>query len=778
MKLITKINLILLPVVLLFALGFIALTYQGMVSFNQEQLEQQLISDLNHFDQKLGYERRYMLYDSRRIAVNLHGVFALKPTQRNQALQQIAYDLNSQGGLIDTIQLFNLQGELEHSSELTNQFSNIPRVPIESSVIEQANQLSADAVNSSLQSSYFVTLDKQVLFYSIFLVQADTIVSERKFNKLALIVRRQSVMDDFILQMKQKYGQSMVINFEPHQSSIASQAGQIDVTSDSAINITMNTQDFSLTMTLPLTYVQTMLPYSLSQIGFFVFFILIISYGLLVTLLYFNVGKPIHQLLGTIKSTRFGDDVKLAKKKGNSEINVLINTYIEMLNKMNRLAAFDSLTGLSNRRSFHSQFQKQLNRAIRRGSLMALLYIDLDNFKKVNDHYGHSTGDRLLKLFSERLQKSIRPSDVAANLGKGEIARLAGDEFSLLLTDIEGPIAAEKVADRILQMFDSGFQLDGVNHNVQASIGIVMIPDDGNDVQTLLQHADAAMYQAKLKGKNRLQFFNRDIAGGIQRKQYIERVLIKAIHHGHFNLVYMPIFDSQNLKPVGVEVLIRAPSLASKGIGPEEFIPVAETTGLIKDIDAWVLNESLSRITYLTDKYQFDGFFAINISAVELHNREFPQMVKSMLLKHQADPSRIELEITETSFVDNLDNSIRQLNHLKSLGVSLSLDDFGTGYTAFTQLIEFPVDKLKIDRSFIQGLDEGASEKKRMVDIVLALADLYQLKVVAEGVESEEQIEYLKYRGCEMLQGYFLSKPLSWDDFQLLIEQSHSSQTA
>ncbi|MEE4246328.1 MAG: EAL domain-containing protein, partial [Kangiellaceae bacterium] len=472
--------------------------------------------------------------------------------------------------------------------------------------------------------------------------------------------------------------------------------------------------------------------------------------------------------------TELGEHVDIKKLSGNDELSKLNNAFLDMLGKLNKLASFDHLTGLSNRHNFQMQFARQIKRAKRKGTQMALLYIDLDNFKKVNDHYGHSTGDKLLRLFSERMQKSIRPSDVAANFQKNQLARLAGDEFSILLKDIDGPQSAEKVAQRILSLFESGFQVDGVTHGVQASIGIVMYPEDGDSTELLFQHADAAMYQAKTKGKNRLQFFNAQIAGGIQRKKYIERVLLKAIHHGHFTLAYMPIFDSKSMLPVGVEVLLRCPSLAAKNIGPEEFIPVAESTGLIKDIDVWVLNESLSRMNYVTDRFGFDGFFAINISAVELHNKEFPEHVQSLLGRHQIEPSRIELEITETSFVENVASSIKLLNQLKSFGVSLSLDDFGTGYTAFSQLMDFPVDKLKIDRSFISVLGEKFDEKQRMVDIFLALADLYQLQVVAEGVENNNQIEYLRDRGCEMLQGFYLSEPLSWEDFQALLKKSLS----
>ncbi|NVJ50143.1 MAG: bifunctional diguanylate cyclase/phosphodiesterase [Gammaproteobacteria bacterium] len=541
---------------------------------------------------------------------------------------------------------------------------------------------------------------------------------------------------------------------------------------DGAYQFDYQQANYQLLIKVPKSLMDNLMPLSYIQMSAILLLMFLFAAFIVTALLHLRYLQPVRSLLSVIQNTQFGEAVKLKKRRSKHVVDQLVNTYIDMLRKLNRLAAYDHLTGLSNRTHFQYLLQRQLRNSARHGRKMALLYIDLDNFKKVNDHYGHSVGDQLLKAFSERLLKSTRPSDLVANLTKGELARLAGDEFALLLTNVESTMVAEKVGERILSLFEGGFLLDGINHNVQASIGIVVTPDDGNDVATLLQNADAAMYQAKLKGKNRLQFYNKEIAGGIQRKQFIERVLSKAIEHAHFHLVYMPIYEAKEKTIVGVEVLIRAPTLTAKGIGPEEFIPVAESTGLIKAIDTWVLNESMSRLNYVSDRYGFDGFFAINISAVELHNKEFPGMVRSMLMKHQVQPERIELEITETSFVDNIEGSIRQLNHLKSLGVSLSLDDFGTGYTAFTQLIEFPVDKVKIDRSFIKDLDATATDKRRMVDIVLALADLYQLEVIAEGVENDYQIDYLRDRGCEMLQGFYLSKPLSWDDFQALVERN------
>jgi diguanylate cyclase (GGDEF)-like protein len=490
------------------------------------------------------------------------------------------------------------------------------------------------------------------------------------------------------------------------------------------------------------------------------------SFFILWSLIKLQIIIPINHLVTHVRKSHEHGVSHLEPLNSNDEISELNNEYLDLLKDVERLASFDPLTGLANRRKFNQLLERNIQRSLEQGEPVALLYIDLDNFKRVNDHYGHATGDRLLKLFSERLQDSIRPGDFAVSMNTEITARLAGDEFALLLTNIKTPECTERVADRILSIFNNGFDVDEVSHNVQASIGIAMAPVDGNTAQELLRHADAAMYEAKTNGKNRYQFFNQDIATELKQRHQIEIILNQCLKQNDFNLVYMPIYDAKSLSTAGVEVLLRCPKLASEGMGPDQFIPIAESVGLIEQIDLWVIDHALSRLETLQAISGFKGFFSINISAVELHNQTFPEQLRTLFGKYHIDPSLIELEITETSLAGHDKESISILNQLKEIGVKISLDDFGIGYTAFNQLAHYPVDSLKIDRSFVNNLEEQTVNKQPMVDIILSLANLYKLRVIAEGVETAEQLAYLQARDCHQLQGYHLSKPLKWKEIQ------------
>lgn len=763
MKLASKLNWLLLVSIGVVATLFILVYDQVSATLNEKQLKQELSKDLSFIKHAVNAERKWFELKSRRLAQQSQ--LALLRNSFNQATDSIdklfSQELALRDSPIETIQLLDRDKNVIVSSDSLGTYRNVLRVPQDFLYRDGIDLKRYDYYSNPEGGHFFLSLST-----------LNTKADDQSILILLSVFNIES-LNSLETTLKEHYGADVFIRFSlvKNDAQIERLPGDIEINDNGQaiyygddVNIEMNLPDNLLSSPheFPLLLIA-----SLS--GFVViYFIVIVLYRRFIV-------RPVKELIETIKETPRGALILKRNKNKGTELDVLVNSYVELLVQMDEFAAQDHLTGLLNRRSFQEQFERCLHRALSQKHQMALLYIDLDNFKKVNDHYGHATGDRLLKLFSERLEKSVRPTDIMADLGGSELARLAGDEFSILLTELTGPVDARKVAERILRMFEKGFQLDGVTHNVQVSIGVVIAPEDGTTVESLLRNADAAMYQAKMKGKNRVQFFNKEIASNIQRKKYIERVLIKAIHHSHFHLVYMPIFNAQTLAVEGVEVLIRAPTLESKGIGPEEFIPVAESTGLIKDIDAWVLYESFSRLNYVTDKYGFEGFFAINVSAVELLNREYPDLVRGALLKHQIEPSRIELEITETSFVDNLQQSIKQLQQLKNLGVQLSLDDFGTGYTAFSQLIKFPVDKLKIDRSFIQDLTDQASDKKRMVDIVLKLAALYHLSVIAEGVESQSQVDYLRRRGCEYMQGYYLSHPLSWDQFQALLESESTT---
>jgi diguanylate cyclase (GGDEF)-like protein len=436
-----------------------------------------------------------------------------------------------------------------------------------------------------------------------------------------------------------------------------------------------------------------------------------------------------------------------------------------------QMAYYDTLTGLPNRWSFKTNLERLLARAGKDKERIGLLYIDLDNFKQVNDQYGHEAGDRLLFKFSERLGEAIRPTDQLLKPQKESLARLAGDEFVVLLPNIKEPLDASAVATRVLNLFDGGLEVDGVTHMIYASIGISVYPDDATTPTELIHHADAAMYDAKNNSRNCFRFFTQKIADTLRQRQQIEKGLREALSEEQFSLVYMPIFDCKNNTIVAVEVLLRCQSPELKGIGPDQFIPVAEATGIIKDIDLWVIDNALQALIILRKKHYFKGKICINISGVELLNEHFPSKVKNLLEQHKVSPENVEIEVTETAFIADNETCLETLKALNELGVSLALDDFGTGYTAFSQLIHYPADCLKIDRSFVNDLFSEREARSKMVMVIQSLAKLYDLRVIAEGVETEAQMNYLRENGCDWAQGYYLSRPLPWDNLVKLLSE-------
>lgn len=439
---------------------------------------------------------------------------------------------------------------------------------------------------------------------------------------------------------------------------------------------------------------------------------------------------------------------------------------------MRKLAYYDSLTGLPNRLNFKKNLKRILHRAEKEKHNIGLLYIDIDYFKRVNDNYGHEVGDQLLCVFSQKLKEATRPEDVIVNNDFNEVARLAGDEFVVILNDMGELVNAGIVAERIVSIFENGIQVSGINHSVFASIGIAVYPKDASTPDNLLHHADLAMYEAKRKGRNRFEFYTKEITKEIHERHRIEDSLKLALEQNQFFLVYMPLFDCQSSEIVGIEVLLRCQKLEAEGIGPDRFIPIAEKTNLIKEIDLWVIENSLAMCIKLQSNYNFNGKLCINISGVEIQNELFPSKVKALLETYGVPPSRIEFEITETAFILSNEKSLTILKELRSLGVSLALDDFGTGYTAFSQLINYPADCLKIDRSFVNGLFSEHKAHHKMVSIIKNLAELYELRVVAEGVETQEQLDYLQNIGCDWVQGYFLSRPLKFHDLEKLLGNS------
>ena len=433
------------------------------------------------------------------------------------------------------------------------------------------------------------------------------------------------------------------------------------------------------------------------------------------------------------------------------------------------MAYYDDLTGLPNRALFHDRLQQSLAHSERYKGNSAILFLDLDNFKRINDTLNHSVGDLLLKAVAERLSKYIRIADTVARQGvkasSNTVARLGGDEFTVLLTEINSLQDAAKVAQRILNSLSVPFRLDGHEVFVSGSIGIAVYPFDGEDMDSLLRNADTAMYHAKNQGKNNFQFYKQSMNATAFERLTMENDLRKAVERNELILYYQPKMDIRTGKIIAVEALLRWNHPDKGLLAPAEFISLAEETGLIIPIGEWVLKTACNQNKVW--QRPGSGFTRIAVS-VNLSGQQFKQegvvkVIEKVLHDSLLGPEYLELEITESVIMKNAEIIITMFHNLKNMGVQLSMDDFGTGYSSFSYLKRFPLDIIKIDRSFIKDISEK-NEDAAIVKAIIAMAHTLKLRVVAEGVETEQQLELLRKLGCDEMQGYLLSTPLPADE--------------
>lgn len=438
-------------------------------------------------------------------------------------------------------------------------------------------------------------------------------------------------------------------------------------------------------------------------------------------------------------------------------------------NKLKKISITDTLTGLYNRQGIDCWTNKKILSRIKQHKLY-LFYLDIDDFKKVNDTYGHQVGDQLLIAFCHQVQGYL---DLTLNIDFA-FARLSGDEFTLVINGLKDN-QINDFSENLLSVLDAPIILEANYIHARASLGIVALSRDVKTFEDLLARADSAMYYAKKEGKNRYKMFNESISKDIFfRKQTAEK-LKNAIVDDAFQLNFMPIIDAKSLEIISVEVLIRTNAPLLKGVGPDSFIQIAEEFNLIKHIDLWVIEATFKQIVKeraLLNRIPL--IFCINISAVELHNPDFVVQLKALLDLYQISPNIIELELTETSLVETDLMSISTLKAINALGVKLTLDDFGTGYTAFSQLINYPVDCLKIDKSFIENLHSNDDTTATMIKAIISIAKSYQLKTIGEGIEQRQQYEFLVEHGCDMIQGYLFAKPMTWNYLKKLINDPKS----
>ncbi len=430
---------------------------------------------------------------------------------------------------------------------------------------------------------------------------------------------------------------------------------------------------------------------------------------------------------------------------------------------MHEQANYDLLTGLPNRSLFHDRLKASTNRAKRFKHKFALLFIDLDRFKYVNDTLGHLAGDRVLKDVATRITNNIREADTAARLG--------GDEFTVLLDNITNPVDASSIAENIINAISLPYRIEKTNINIGASIGITIFPDDSTNTETLLSHADMAMYQAKQSGRNKHHFFTPELDIASKNRIELEQDLFHAIKHKQFELYYQPIVHAKQHKVVCAEALIRWNHPEKGIVSPIDFIPMAEEIGLIKPLSQWILNAACQQLNHLKNIGFNELSLSINLPASEKLSGMDYAFIKKTTQAHQVSTKQLIFEITESLLMDNTKSNIAWLNAIRELGIRISIDDFGTGYSSLSYLKQFPIDTLKIDRSFIKDITNDSSDQS-LVDAIAAIANSLKLSLVAEGVETQEQLTYLQKHQtqCPLIQGYLFSKPLTKNEFDDFIK--------
>lgn len=489
------------------------------------------------------------------------------------------------------------------------------------------------------------------------------------------------------------------------------------------------------------------------------------------------ISDPILLLADAMRQVSESKDFSLrADKPGNDEIGRLYDGFNEMLQEieernlvlrqrqehLQELAHFDTLTHLPNRVLFHDRLQQAMNLAQRTNQVIAVMFLDLDRFKDINDTLGHRTGDLLLQHVADRMGLVLRDCDT--------VARLGGDEFTVFVQDIKTADNARKIAQKLLDLFEIPYCLEGQQVYVTCSIGVTLFPADGDSMDELLMNADIAMYHAKADGKNTYRLYAIEMNQQASERVALQTDLRKALDLKQLYLQYQPKFDARTNQITGVEALLRWQHPERGLIPPTRFIPLAEESGSIVNITEWVLKSACHQAKLWYDAGYGDISVAVNLSAYSLKRNNAPFMVQQMLEESGLPPHLLELELTESMLIENDQHAEETLHALKKLGVKISIDDFGTGYSSLSYLHRFPIDALKIDRSFIWNMHRSDNDMAIVVAII-AMGHGLKLQVIAEGVENEEQLETLKKCGCETIQGYLTGRPALAEELTVRLQR-------
>lgn len=469
-----------------------------------------------------------------------------------------------------------------------------------------------------------------------------------------------------------------------------------------------------------------------------------------------------------IKALEYGGVDFIQKPLNLPVVRAHVRAHLNLRAEAKRLAYYDSLTGLPNRVLLRDRAEQALQKARRGDARVAMLLIDLDHFKSINDAVGHSVGDAILKEVAKRLSESSRAIDT--------VSRQGGDEFVVLMPEVQRFDAIGDFVERLLAAIALPIELSGSRYVVSASVGVGVFPDDSDDLEALYRHADVAMYQAKQDGRNRYRFFSQNIESSMRARHLLEMHMRNALDEGVFEVFYQSKFDAHAGRFSGMEALIRWRNREGKLISPAEFIPLAEETGLILPIGKHVLQRACVDACELLNM-GLPTCVSVNISAVQFREESFVEMVKSALADSALPPSLLELEITEGVLARDIEAAGATLGQLKAMGIRIAIDDFGTGYSSLSYLKRLPIDVLKIDQSFVRDMLVDRSDAA-IIEAIVRLGQALGLELIAEGVESPLQVERLLQLGCDLMQGYLYCRPMPFRQLSQFLQSGHSGTDA
>ncbi|MCD6187599.1 MAG: EAL domain-containing protein, partial [Desulfuromusa sp.] len=516
------------------------------------------------------------------------------------------------------------------------------------------------------------------------------------------------------------------------------------------------------------------------KIGFIGFLIYALLVLLIARRLQRMITDPIHSLVQSMLQISEGKDYShRVQKQSNDELGSLFDGFNSMLEELERrdlelrkneshldyLAYHDPLTNLANRLLFHDRLEHSMVRAKRSISRIAILFIDLDRFKHINDSLGHDAGDRVLCAVAERLQGQVRETDT--------LARFGGDEFVIILEQLKKTEDLSRFVKKLLKAMEQPIFIAEQKLHVTASIGLSIYPDNGVDADSLMSAADIAMYQAKENGTNTYRFYSEEMNTHSHESLIMENKLRGALSSDQLTLYYQPQFELKTGHLIGFEALIRWNSPDLGFVSPADFIPLAEESGLIVSIGEWVLLTACQTLKELQGHWPVPLRMAVNISPRQFQHDSLVQTVSEALYRSQIEPCCLELELTEGMVMNNVEHAISKMKDLNTMGVQLAIDDFGTGYSSLGYLKKFPISRLKIDQSFVKDLINNSSDQA-IVNTVIALGKNMSLEIVAEGIETVEQYDYLKEEGCEQGQGFLMSKPLKKSELVSFLDSAIS----